>query len=595
LGPIVRERRFPALVLEGGTRVKHQSDGTTYRARGYLRAGSPGRRWNTVVAALTVSAMTLGVTVTGPAAASATAKGNSGATVVVSNNAGELWPCNFSPYNPSANFLSGGILYEPLVFVNALQSGATTPWLASSWAWSDGNRVLSFTIRHGVRWSDGVPLGAADVVYTFDLLKRYPALDLNAVWSVLSSVSQKGSDQVTLSFKVPAVPYFYYVADKVLIVPQHIWSKIPNPVTYQDATPVGSGSYLMQHCTPENVTYVRNANYWQPGLPKIQTVEYPSYTSNGPANAALATDQANWGVQFIPSIDLYYVKRDPRYHHYWFPPTADFALIFNLKTSPLNDLQVRRAFAFAINRQRVSQIGEYGYQPPANQADIVTPTFSSWLDKPLLAKYGYGYDPKKAMAILEADGYKKGSNGIFEKNGHPLSFTVINIGGFSDWVASMNVIVQELRAVGISVTPQNLSYSTFKNDEANGNFQLCYDAGQSGPTPYYELRGWLSTANTAPIGKPAVTNFERYSDPATDKLINAYSSTVSVAAQHQIVDNLEKVMLSQVPIVPIDEAVSWYEYNDQHIGGWPSGSNPYALPGGAIPDFEVVLLHLYAK
>jgi peptide/nickel transport system substrate-binding protein len=579
--------------------MKRQWDHTSRLARRQGAAGMASstakRRWG--ASALSVCTLTLGVTTISPIAGPVLqASASTGPTVVVSNNAGELWSCNFNPFNAGVNFLSGGVVYEPLVFVNVMKSGATTPWLAESWIWSDNNRVLTFTIRKGVRWSDGTPLSAADVVYTFDLMKRYPALDLKAVWSVLSSVSQLGSDKVVLKFKTAGPAYFYNVADQVFIVPQHIWSKVKDPLTYQDATPVGTGPYVVQRCTPENITYTRNAGYWQPGLPKIQTVQYPAYTSNNPANSALATGQDNWGAQFIPNIDAYYVKRNSRYNHYWFPPTANFSLIFNLKKSPMNDLQVRRAFAFAINRNEVSRIGEYGYQPPANQAGIVMPTFSSWLDKALLAKYNYHYNPVKAMSILKADGYKKGSNGIFEKNGHPLSFTVINVGGFSDWVASMNVIIQELRAVGISVTAQNLSYSTFQNDLFMGNFDLAFDANQGGPTPYYELRAWLYSPNSAPIGKPAASDWERYSNPATDKLINAYGSTVSPAAQRAIVDDLQKVMLSEVPFVPVDEAVSWYEYNNQYIGGWPTPSNPVANPAPyVVPDFEVTLLHLYPK
>lgn len=559
-----------------------------------------GRRLRTVVLSVVSACATIaGLTIiAGPATATtapATTPGPGiGGTVVISNEDGELWTCNFNPYNTNDNFLSAGTIYEPLVFVNALQSGRATPWLASSYAWSDGDKVLTFTIRNGVKWTDGVPLTAADVVFTFQLLKRFPAMDLNSVWSVLSGVTQKGTDQVVLTFKAPGVAYFFYVADQVFIVPQHVWSSVRNPLTYEDGKPVGTGPFLMNRCTPENVSYVRNPAYWQKGLPRIAKVDYPAFTSNNPANEELASGEANWGNQFIPSIQSYYVNRNPHYYHYWFPPTSNLSLIFNLTESPLNDVAVRRAFAFAIDRNRVSQIGEYGYQPAANQSGVVTPTYASWLDKALLAKYGYTYDPKKAIAILESDGYKRGSNGIFEKNGHRLSFSVINIGGFSDWVASMNIIAQELQAVGIQLTPENLSDSTFENDLYNGRYQLAYYNQAPGPTPYYELRQWLFSANTAPIGQSATTNWERYVNPATDALINAYGATSNVAKQHEIIDSLENVMLSQVPIVPVDELVDWYEYDTQHIGGWPTQNNAFAQPDPfATPDIEVVLLHLY--
>src|SRR5947209_3500139 len=82
-------------------------------------------------------------------------------------------------------------------------------------------------------------------------------IDINAVWSVLSSVSLKGSDQVAMTFKTAAVPYFYYIADQVGIVDQKVWSKVSNPVTYTDKNPVGTGAFTTgsKTCTPQNIKY----------------------------------------------------------------------------------------------------------------------------------------------------------------------------------------------------------------------------------------------------------------------------------------------------------------------------------------------------
>src|SRR3954471_6383244 len=190
--------------------------------------------------------------------------GKVGGVLTISNEQGGLWTCGFNPFNPAVQFLSVGTVYEPLVFVNALKSGAASPWLASAYQWSNDSKTLTFTIRDGVKWTDGQPLTAADVVFTFQYMKQHEALDLNAVWSVLSDVTQKGTNQVVMDFKSSAVPYFYYVADQVGIVPQHIWSKIPgDPAAYVDNPPIGSGPYKVSPCTPQNITYVRNDHYWQ--------------------------------------------------------------------------------------------------------------------------------------------------------------------------------------------------------------------------------------------------------------------------------------------------------------------------------------------
>jgi peptide/nickel transport system substrate-binding protein len=536
------------------------------------------------------------------AACSAGAGGSSGGaatdSVTISNENGALWTCDFSPFNGSDTLLSVGFVYETLAYDNPLQSGKTTPMLASSWQWGAGNKSITFTIRKGVKFSDGTPMTAADVVYTFDLLKKYPALDLTGVWSVLSSVSQQGSGQVVMDFKAAAVPAFYFIAGQTPIVPEHIWSKIANPVTYADTSPVGTGPYVVNPCTKANITYTANKHYWQPGEPHIAKVEYPAYTSNNTANDQLASGQAQWGSQYIPGIKSFYAAKSANYH-YWFPPTVNVSLVPNLKNSLLSNVKVREAMSYAIDRSRVSTIGESGYEPAANQAGIVTPTFTSWLDSGAMAKYGnYAFNPAKARQLLESAGFKMGSDGIMANaQGQKLAFSVINIGDYSDWVASMQVVAQDLKAVGIQLTPDNLTNTDFDADLFYGKYQLAfYDQQTFGPSPYYELRNWLDSSGTAPVGKVAATNYERYSNPATDALFNSYAASTSPAQQHAIIDQVEQVMLSQLPIIPVVQAVDWYQYDTTSLTGWPTPSNPYAQPSAyAYPDMEQVLLHLRVK
>jgi len=523
-----------------------------------------------------------------------TSQAKSDGSVTISNEQGTTWTCNFNPFNASVQFLSFGPVYEDLVYQNLLQSGKATPWLASSYAWSNKNQTLTFTIRKGVKWQDGTPFTAKDVVYTFQLIKKNPGLDLNASWSVLKSVTLKGSDQVVFDFKTPAVPYFFYVAGQTPIVAQHVWSKIANPVTYKDTKPVGTGGFGMSSCSPQVIKYAKNPSYWQPGMPKVKTIIYPAYTSNTPANADLASGKAQWGSQFIPSIDKYYLSKSPE-NHYWFPPVQNVAIFPNLTNPILKDVAVRKAMSYAIDRQRVAQIGEYGYQPAANQSGIVTPTFSSWL-KPGLDKV-YNYDPNKAKQILTNAGYKLKGGLFYTPSGKPLSFTMINIGGYSDWVASAQIVAQELKQIGIKVTAQNLSSTTYDNNVYTGNYELAYDGNEAyGPTPYYELRNILYSPASAPIGKIAASNWERYSNPEVDRLINEYATTTNPQQQKSIVWQIEEAMINDVPVIPVTEGVDWYQYNTATLAGWVTKGNPYAQPAAyANPDWGVMALHLKPK
>src|SRR6516165_2548467 len=108
------------------------------------------------------------------------AKAPSG-TLVISDSQGTQWNCSFNPFNPSnlATGVTFGQVYEPLVFVNTLQSGKTTPWLATAWTWSNNNKTLTFTVRNRVKLHDRTPMTAPHGAFTRDSLQTSPALDIN--------------------------------------------------------------------------------------------------------------------------------------------------------------------------------------------------------------------------------------------------------------------------------------------------------------------------------------------------------------------------------------------------------------------------------
>jgi peptide/nickel transport system substrate-binding protein len=529
--------------------------------------------------------------------------GKVGGKLVIGSYLGTTWSCQFNPFNPAVNVLSVGFVYEPLEYINILQPGsAVKPWLASGSAWSNGDKTLTFTIRSGVKWNDGKPFTANDVAYTFNAMKTSAALDLNAMWAAhggpLTGVAVKGSNQVVFTFNTAAQTYFYYVAYLTPIIPQHIWGSLDQAklASYADTNPVGTGPFRMANCTQSNVKYLRNTSYWQstPGhpVPQIAEVDYPSFLGNNQTNLFLIQGQAQWGAQPIPNIYTTYVAKDPAHRHVWFPPILNVSLVPNLTNPLLSNLAVRQALAMAINRKEVSVRGETNYEPPATQTGIITPTYKQWYDSALNT---VNYDPAKADQILQAAGFHKGSNGIYQNaKGQQLSFTIKTISGYTDWDASLVVISQELKAAGIQVTVQDENSGPYTTDLQSGNYQLAY-AGSGGPyvlpgpTPYYELRGMLFSGN---IGS---TNYARYKSASTDQLFREYAATTSVSKQIQIIDQVQKVMVDDIPFIPITEGVVWYTYDNSQIGGWPTQADPYAQPNiySPLEDNGVILDHLY--
>jgi peptide/nickel transport system substrate-binding protein len=518
-------------------------------------------------------------------------------TLTISAADGETWPCSFNPFNPNTYFFSLGLVNEELYYINSV-GGTTTPWLATGYKWSDNAKVLTWTIRRGVRFSNGQPLTAADVAFTFNLIKKNPDIDLNAIDPTLKSVAQTGPYQVTMKFRAPAATLFYYIADQIGIVPKSIWSKVKHPLTYQDSDPIGTGPYTVGACTPQNVSYVKNPGFWQPGRPKFDRVEVPAIITNSVANEMLADGSAQWGGQFIPNIKAYYLARNKDYRT-WSPGGGYHGVYINLKDPVLSQLPVRQAMAYGINRAQVAKLAVYGEVAPANQSGVLLPSQKAWYNAPLAAKYNYAYDPAKAISVLKKAGYKRGPGGIFETpSGQPLAFRMIDVGGYSDMVSSVQVVSADLAKIGIKITPVNLSTPAFSADMAEGHFQLGY-AGPPGTTldgPFSMMRGLLYSGNSAPIGKPAASNFERFSSAREDALINKMNSVTNTGEAERLMKQIEAPMLTEVPFIPVANSAAWNQYNVGFASGWPTAANPYANPSPTTqPDEEVVLLHLVPK
>ena len=516
-----------------------------------------------------------------------------GGTVTIANTQGQTWTCQFNPFNPAVNAESLGFIYEPLVYVNLLQNQAETPMLASAYKWSDDKKSVTFTIRDGVTWSDGQPFSADDVVFTFNLMKQTPAVDLYSLWSGagLQSVSASGN-QVTLAFNAVATPYFYNFADQVGIVPKHIFSTgdaAAHPDTWEDKAPVGTGPFKVDPCTPNNIQYTANATYWQKGKPYIQKVEYPAYLDNAPANLDLASGKAQWGSQFIPGIKAAYLDKSQG-NNTWSPPVVNVEIFPNLDPSHkvTSQLAVRQAIALGIDRTKISAIGEDGQQPAANQTGVVTPTFSKYYDEAAVKSAGVDSpNADKAKQLLASAGYSAAK---------PLKLNIITIQGYTDWDASLAVIKQNLAAIGIQINIQDLAQQTYDDKLYKGDYDLAYGSEPAGgPTPYYELRQMLYSKASAKIGDDAASNYVRYTNPDVDKLFDQYP-TADDATQVDIIKKIGGHMLTDVPVIPTTESVDWFQYNTADIQGWPTKDNPYCQPAAYnVPDVEQLLLHIYSK
>lgn len=501
---------------------------------------------------------------------------------------------NFNPFytsSPASQEGTTGMIYEPLMEYDVAKAGVVYPWLATKWQFSDGGKKLTFAIRKGVTWSDGAPFSANDVAYTFNLIKKVPALNTQGV--TFSSVKSTSATSVVMTFATAAYGELFTLS-KVLIVPAHVWSKVPKPATFTDPQPVGTGPYVLASYSSQDVQLKARTSYWQAGEPKVQALDYPAYSSNTSADLALESGQLNWTSLFISNYKKLFLDKSI-YNGIFNAPVGNWNLCPNITVAPMNNVNVRRAVSMSIDRSAITTQGESGYYdtPATSATGLITPNFAA----EIASKYKNSilkYDPTAAKALLESQGFKAGSNGMLNMpNGQPFTLSLVLPSSFTDWVTDATLLQEQMAKAGINLTIDGVSYAQWSNDQATGNFGLTFCGTWLDASPDDQLSVLLNSKLTAPTGKVASGDFERWNNAATDAALNAYNATNSPAVQQAAINTLEGVMVNDVPVIPLMFQAGGGEFTSKNWVGWPSPSNPYEVDApGSSPWNLVVVLHL---
>lgn len=485
-----------------------------------------------------------------------------------------------------------GYMYETLLFFNRMD-GSVKPWLASSYKFSADAKSLTFTLRTDVKWSDGQPFTSDDVLFTLNLLKQYPAADGNGLWQYIKSVAAPDASTVTVTFNSPYTPILWYLGGQTWIVPKHLWSSVGDPSKYANPNPVGTGPFVLKSFSPQLIVLDKNPNYWQPGKPVVSELRFPSFNSNTGAELVLGRGDLDWTGLFTPNIEKTYVAKDPAHNKYWFPSRNVVMLYLNTAKAPFNQLAVRQAISSALDREQMFKVAESGYEPVAHPTALVLPAQKSFLASDY-ASSAFAQDAAKSTQLLESAGFKKGSDGIYaDKNGKKISFAVDVVTGWTDWVTNCQIMATNLKAIGMDVTVNALSFNAYFSALQLGTFDAAISWTNPGPTPFFLYNSMLNSHNTAALGKTASSNWERWSDPATDTLLNQYATSSDTTVQQTALAGIQKIMVEQLPSIPLVYGATWNEYSTKRFTGWPTADNAYASPAPFdYPDNAVVVLNL---
>lgn len=498
------------------------------------------------------------------------------------------WPRNFNPFSQTALGSTLTAIYEPMMIYNK-STGELVPWLATAYTWSSDNLTLTFTIRKNVKWSDGQPFTANDVVYTFNLLSTNEALAGTAT-SVLSEFidSFSAPDDFTVEFKFKSVhtPALYDLANQ-FIVPEHIWKGVADPLTWTNDNPVATGPFT-QVTKFESQIYVleKNPYYWQAGKPAFQGIRYPAYADNDAANLALVNGDLDWTGNFVPDIQTTFVDKNPENNHYYFVGGDGVSLVILSTLKPFDDANVRKAISMGIDRAMIVKTAMFDYIPVADATGLGD-TYAVWKDKAAVAAGTWmTYDPTKANEMLDAAGLTRGADGIrVDKDGNPMKYNLIVPSGWTDWISACQIITQNMNELGISINLTTPEETAWTDSVTKGDFQWALGWGSGGPTPYNYYRGQMSKLTSQPIGQSASENWNRFVSPEADTLLDQFAKTSDIAQQKAIMGQIEMLFVNLAPVLPLFPGPDWYEYSTARFTGWPSKDNNYApgIPYGGSP------------
>ena len=506
------------------------------------------------------------------------------------------WTRNFEPLNPVSicRWPTRGGIYEPLYIYNPI-STEWVPWLATNYEWKNDNRKLLFSIRTGVKWSDGREFSAYDVAYTLNLWKQFPALDTRNAWEYLKSVVAVSDTLVEVDFKRVYVPGFEAIAG-AYIVPKHIWSKLDDPLKFDNPDPVGTGPYTEVLRFNSQVWELgKNHNYWQKGKPHVEKLIFPTFSTNEQTTLALLSGNLDWAGAFIPAIQRIFVDKNPEHHHYWFRNTGYSTFLHtNTKDPILQDTNVRKAISYAINREQVVKVGMYNYTSPAHVTSLAGP-MAKWHSPKINEKENWtAFNLKKANELLDNAGYKwKNKNERIDSNGSPLKFNIIVVSGWSDWVRSAQVISQNLKKVGIQATVRTYDFGAWIARMQQGNFQMAVGWADKGATPYNFFKSMMFSEYVKPLGETADINWHRFGIKEADFLIKEFEQTSDENKIKNIIYKLQHLFIEHAPGIPLFAELSWAECNSKYFTNFPSAENPYGpLSVNEQPSFIFTLFNI---
>lgn len=557
-----------------------------------------GSIFRVVTAGLAAVATLLPLSACGSAQKSAEKK-----DVVISapTNATTALTINYNPFSSLALTGTNGGLYEGLFFCNSYGTKGLEPLLGTSYKMSQDAKSIQINLRKNVVWSDGQPFTADDVVYTFDLLSKNSALNTVGFHGRASKINE---NEVRLDFDQPQSANGFTFLTTVYIVPKHDWEKKKDPVSDTNEKAVGSGPLTVEGGNFSSMSYTlkRNKHYWDKGKPKIAGIRYIVYSNTQSQQDALLAGQLDWANLNIVNADQV-LSSKPAIKQVNLP-SSQVSLITCSNAElgckgPITDPAVRKAIYYGIDRGQLNKLSFNNSYLKINGSLYPTEQYEKYFDKsvedspvPMKAR------ADKAEQILKDAGYSKGSDGLYQKDGQPLSFEVAVTNGTSDWISAIDVANQQLKKIGIELKTKQVSSNEWGQGLRKGDYDLTiYGLWLPNATEAWNFYNqWFNGAKTAPKGQTAYPGYARYNNETVNKALETINSTTDSAVKKKAYSQIQKQVFEDMPYIPLLRQGGQVQTWTDKVNGYPTKDNLYANPQTwANPDLGIVIKNLNLK
>jgi peptide/nickel transport system substrate-binding protein len=517
-------------------------------------------------------------------------------------------PENFNPFvSGSVNAGNGqSMMVESLFYLN-YETGEMMPWLAESYQFADDFTSVDLVLREGITWSDGEAFNADDIVFTVNMLKD-ESLPFNwggdmRKW--VANVEAVDEQTVRFTFTGPNPRFLqdYFavrIYDAVVIVPEHIWRAVEDKATFtyfdkEKGYPIFTGPYQVAASSTNEIIYDRRESWWaaQTGFQPMPAPRRVIYTSGGSADVVaarllnneldavhrVAADVYETIKAQNPNLGAWFAERP----YAWLDPCPRTYFINNLK-APWDNVNMRRALSLAIDRQAIAA-GELGLDPGGAPAAFIFPDYP-----PLLAYYAEAqdlldkyqptkFDPEAAIALIEGEGWSRGTDGIFEKDGDRLTLTWY---GPADWVPGPRTFpLFELffKNVGIEPTAELLASAVLNERRNLGDYDVILTSPCGSVVDPYRALDRFHSRDVKPIGETVTTNISRYANPAYDAIVDEIAKLApGDPAIIPLWRQAFEIYLQDQPALPLHQQVRVVPHNTTYWTNWPTSENNYIHP-----------------